>query len=77
MKIILSISFALILMMTTFAQNHKPKIWLVEAVAGKTATMTDSLKEGILQIIRGLGIVQMLVFLLRKKPDLPAITFSF
>lgn len=46
MKIILSIVFALTLTMTTFAQDNKPKIWSVETVAGKTATVTGSLKEG-------------------------------
>ena len=46
MKIILSIAFALTLTMTTFAQNNKPKIWSVETVAGKTATVTGSLRDG-------------------------------
>lgn len=46
MKIILSISFALILMITTFAQDNKPKIWSVEIKANMTSTVTGSLKDG-------------------------------
>lgn len=46
MKIILSIIFALILTMTTFAQNNKPKIWSVETKANMTSIVTGSLKDG-------------------------------
>jgi hypothetical protein len=46
MKILLSIIFALTLAFATFAQDKRPTIWSVETVAGKTATVTGSLKDG-------------------------------